>query len=48
MKDYAYKSFDHADVIKLTREREWYKDELFARFEIVDSWGTLNGVSVEL
>jgi hypothetical protein len=48
MKDYAYKSFDHADVIKLTREREWYKEELFARFEIVDSWGTLNGVSVEL
>ncbi|WP_029274352.1 DUF3291 domain-containing protein [Pedobacter borealis] len=48
MKNYAYKSFDHSDVIKLTREREWYKEELFARFSIVDSWGTLNGVSVEL
>ncbi|MBB6238706.1 hypothetical protein HDC90_003352 [Pedobacter sp. AK013] len=48
MKNYAYKSIDHADVIKLTREREWYKEELFARFSIVDSWGTLNGISVEL
>lgn len=48
MKNYAYKSFDHSDVIKLTRERQWYKEELFARFTIVDSWGTLNGVSVEL
>lgn len=46
MKDYAYKSFDHADVIKLTRQREWYKEELFARFEIIDSWGTLNGASI--
>lgn len=46
MKAYAYKSFDHSDVIKLTRERQWYKEELFARFEILDSWGTLNGVSI--
>ncbi|TCC98107.1 DUF3291 domain-containing protein [Pedobacter frigidisoli] len=43
MKNYAYKSFDHSDVIKLTRERQWYSEELFARFEIIDSWGTLNG-----
>ncbi|RBQ03207.1 DUF3291 domain-containing protein [Pedobacter miscanthi] len=46
MKAYAYKSFDHSDIIKLTREREWYKEELFARFEIIDSWGTLNGASI--
>ncbi|TCD24724.1 DUF3291 domain-containing protein [Pedobacter psychrodurus] len=48
MKNYAYKSVDHSDVIKLTREREWYREELFARFSIVGSWGTLNGVSIEL
>jgi len=47
MKNYAYKSFDHSDVIKLTRERKWYTEELFARFEIIDSWGTLNGKSVD-
>ncbi|WP_293742289.1 DUF3291 domain-containing protein [uncultured Pedobacter sp.] len=48
VKNYAYKTFDHADVIKLTRARKWYKEELFARFSIIDSWGTLNGTSVEL
>ncbi|UKT65527.1 DUF3291 domain-containing protein [Pedobacter mucosus] len=47
MKNYAYKSFDHADVIKLTRERKWYTEELFARFEIIESWGVLNGQSFE-
>lgn len=46
MKNYAYKSHDHADVIKLTRERKWYSEELFARFEIIKSWGTLNGKEV--
>ncbi|WP_412469014.1 DUF3291 domain-containing protein [Pedobacter sp. KLB.chiD] len=48
VKNYAYKTFDHAEVIKLTRSRHWYKEELFARFSIVDNWGTLNGVSIEL
>jgi len=46
VKNYAYKTFDHADVIKLTREREWYKEELFARFEIITSWGLLNGKAI--
>jgi len=45
MKAYAYKSFDHADVIKMTRERQWYSEELFARFKIIKTFGTLNGVS---
>lgn len=43
MKNYAYKSVDHSDVIKLTRERKWYSEELFARFEIIKSTGSLNG-----
>lgn len=47
MKNYAYKSLDHADVIKLTKERKWYSEELFARFEIVDCWGTLNGKTID-
>ncbi|WP_245222073.1 DUF3291 domain-containing protein [Pedobacter kyungheensis] len=46
VKNYAYKTFDHADVIKLTREREWYKEELFARFEIISSEGHLNGKAI--
>ncbi|MFC4210628.1 DUF3291 domain-containing protein [Pedobacter lithocola] len=47
MKNYAYKSFDHSDVIKLTRERKWYSEELFSRFEIIESRGSLNGQSID-
>jgi len=46
MKNYAYKSVDHSDVIKLTRERKWYSEELFARFEILKHEGSLNGKSL--
>lgn len=46
MKNYAYKSFDHSDIIKLTRARKWYAEELFARFEIIDCWGKLNGKTI--
>lgn len=48
MKNYAYKSFDHADVIKMTRAREWYSEELFARFEIIEVHGTLNQQSIQI
>jgi len=47
MKNYAYKSFDHSDIVKLTRERQWYSEELFARFKIIESWGSLNGFRLE-
>ncbi|MGY3055568.1 heme-degrading monooxygenase HmoA [Pedobacter sp. UYEF25] len=43
MKNYAYKTTDHSDVIKLTRTRKWYSEELFARFEILEITGSLNG-----
>lgn len=46
MKNYAYKTAQHADVIKRTRERNWYSEELFARFEIIESWGSLNNKTI--
>ena len=46
MKNYAYKTFDHSDIIKLTRSRNWYSEDLFARFEIVEVQGSLNGQSI--
>ncbi len=48
MKNYAYKTFDHAEVVKLTRTRDWYNEELFARFEIVEIRGSLNGQTISL
>jgi len=47
MKNYAYKSTNHSDVIKLTRERNWYSEELFARFEIIECNGSLNGQFIQ-
>jgi heme-degrading monooxygenase HmoA len=43
MQEFAYRSPVHARVIKLTREENWYGEELFARFTPVASEGTWNG-----
>lgn len=42
MKAFAYGS-KHAEVIKKTRSENWYSEELFARFKIIESSGTING-----
>lgn len=44
MRDFAYKSPVHKQVVKLTRAENWYKEELFARFVPVASEGTWDGV----
>jgi hypothetical protein len=36
MKKYAYESKQHTDMIKMTKQVGWYKEELFARFALVD------------
>ncbi|OOQ62094.1 DUF3291 domain-containing protein [Mucilaginibacter pedocola] len=43
MKSFAYGSKQHAEVIKKTRSEGWYSEELFARFAIMESHGTING-----
>jgi len=43
MQDYAYKDARHREVIQLTRREQWYGEELFARFRVLHSIGTLNG-----
>jgi hypothetical protein len=43
MKAYAYKSGEHANVIKRARNENWLSEELFARFKPIDSFGTIKG-----
>ena len=46
MMEYAYKDPFHKLVIQLTREKKWYKEELFARFFPYKSDGQWNGKEV--
>ena len=43
MQEYAYKDAKHREVIQLTRREKWYGEELFARFRVLGSSGTLDG-----
>ena len=43
MQEYAYKDARHREVIQLTRRENWYGEELFARFRVLSSIGTLDG-----
>ena len=45
MKNFAYSMREHAEVIKKTREGNWYSEELFARFDILGSFGTVKGIN---
>lgn len=38
---YAYRQNGHKEVVRLTRERRWYREELFARFAVLRAEGTL-------
>jgi hypothetical protein len=45
MKNFAYNMPEHKEVIKKTREQQWYKEEMFSRFNIIAAVGTLNGIN---
>ncbi len=44
VKNYAYKSREHAQAVKMTRQYNWYSEELFARFELYKKIGNWEGI----
>ena len=43
MKEFAYQLKEHAEVIKKTRKENWYSEEMFVRFKLITSFGSLKG-----
>jgi len=43
--NFAYKSQEHRTAISKTRQLDWYKEELFSRFQPYHSEGTWGGVN---
>lgn len=46
MRAYAYQSKHHQQVIRKTRELDWYAEELFARFHPYDAHGQLDDLDL--
>lgn len=43
LKAFAYQSKEHSKAIRMTRELNWYSEELFSRFQPFASYGTWEG-----
>jgi len=43
MKAFAYGTKEHAEVIQKTRKQEWYSENMFTRFKIINTTGSLRG-----
>ncbi len=44
MKAFAYKMHEHSEVIKKTRKENWYSEDMFVRFKLLTSSGTIHGL----
>lgn len=44
MQNFAYRGKHHKRVVRLTRERDWYKEEMFTRFQITGVEGEWEGL----
>ena len=45
MKAFAYGMKVHTEVIKKTRQQNWYSEDMFTRFRIITTSGTLRGAN---
>jgi heme-degrading monooxygenase HmoA len=48
VKKFAYRQRQHAEVIKKTRQEDWYSEDLFARFIPIESDGTIHGEKIKI
>lgn len=44
LRDFAYRGAAHAEVVARTATEGWYREELFARFAVLATAGTVDGV----
>ena len=42
---FAYGMREHAEVIQKTRKQKWYSEDMFTRFKVLESWGTVKGIN---
>ncbi|MGI8637717.1 MAG: spheroidene monooxygenase, partial [Segetibacter sp.] len=45
MKAFSYKMQEHVEVIRKTREEKWYSEDMFIRFKIIASIGSIRNVN---
>ena len=45
MKQFAYGSKTHSEIIKKTRAEKWYSEDMFARFHILSAEGSIKGIN---
>lgn len=45
LRAFAYQGDEHSRVIQATKEHDWYSEELFARFAVVEIRGSIGGVN---
>lgn len=46
--DFAYRRPAHAEVVRRTHELNWYAEEMFTRFQVLEVTGTYNGSPVSV
>jgi len=44
MMAFAYGMREHTEVIQKTRKQQWYSEDMFTRFRILDHFGTIKGL----
>ena len=45
MKQFAYQMQQHKEVVRKTRQQQWYSEEMFTRFKVLAVYGSINGVN---